>query len=205
MSSAPALGEMLKLVEQHRLRRCREVLADAQVQAQALLRDAQHTARARMHAHIQMLKQERRQALALAAAELETTRRQYHNRCDYALIEAGMCQLEAALLARWQDGTGRRDWIEGLVQNALTRLPRESWKICHAPRWPQNEQRELGARLAPLLAGEPTFQAEAGIRAGLRVQSGTALLDGTLEGVLADRGAIEAQLLAELSDQVRSP
>jgi hypothetical protein len=200
MSTALALVEMLKLVEEHELSRCREALTRAHAQAEVLRRAAQRAARARMHAHIQTLKQERRRALALAAAELDTAQRQQRNRCDYALIETGLQQLDAALMDRWQDAATRRQWVGRVVRNARARLPRERWEISHPPGWPQSEQHELAARLAPELGAAPVFRAEPGIRAGLCVRAGTARQDGTLDGLLADRAAIEALLLAELSE-----
>lgn len=200
MSTAVALVEMLKLVEEHELGRCREALARAHVQAQQIRREALRAARARMHAHIRALKQERRRALALASAELDTAQRQHRNRCDYALIETGLKQLEAALTERWQAADARHQWIESLVRNARVRLPRERWEISHPPGWAESEQRELAARLAPGLGAVPGYRADPGIRAGLRVRAGTALLDGTLDGLLADRAAIEALMLAELAE-----
>jgi hypothetical protein len=200
MSTALALVEMLKLVEEHELGRCRETLARAHAQAEVLRRAAQRAARARMHAHIQALKQERRRALALASAELDTAQRQQRNRCDYALIETGLKQLDAALMDRWLDAAARRQWIARVVRNARARLPRERWEIRHSPSWPASEQRELAAELAPELGAAPVFRAEPGIRAGLRVRAGTALQDGTLDGLLADRVVIEALLLAELTE-----
>jgi hypothetical protein len=200
MSTALALVEMLKLVEEHELGRCRETMAHAHTQARVVRHEAQRTARARMHAHIQALKQERRRALALASAEFDTAQRQYRNRCDYALIEAGFKQLDAALMDRWQDAATRRQWIERVVHDARARLPRERWEISHPPGWAESEQRELAARLAPELGAAPVFRAEPGIRAGLRVRAGTARLGGTLDGLLADCAVIEALLLAELAE-----
>jgi hypothetical protein len=200
MSTSVALVEMLKLVEEHELGRCREALTRAHAQAQVMRREAQRVARARMHAHIQALKQERRRALALASAELDTAQRQHRNRCDYALIETGLKQLDAALANRWQDAAARHQWVERVVRNARARLPRERWEISHPPGWPESEQRELAARLAPELGAAPVFRAEIGIRAGLCVRAGTARLDGTLDGLLADRAAIEALMLAELAE-----
>jgi hypothetical protein len=200
MSTAVALVEMLKLVEEQELGRCREAMTRAHAQAQVMRRDAQRAARARMHAHVQALKQERRRALALASAELDTAHRQYRNRCDYALIEAGLKQLDTALADRWQDTVARQQWVEGVVRNALACLPRERWEISYPPGWPESAQRELDARLARELGAAPVFRAEPGIRAGLRVRAGTALLDGTLEGLLADRTPIEALMLAELTE-----
>ena len=205
MSTAGALVEMLKLVEEHELGRCREALANAHAQARVVRRDAQRTARARLHTHVQALKQERRRALALASAELDTAHRQHRNRCDYALIQAGLKQLDTALVARWRDVTARHQWVESLMRTALARLPRVRWEISHPPEWPQREQSELDTRLAPQLGVAPVLRAEPGISAGLRVRAGTALLDGTLEGLLADRAMIEALMLAELAKQDSLP
>jgi len=194
-----ATAALLKLVADDEQRRCREILARAESAVQATLREAQRSARGRMRENVQTLKQERRQALALATAELDTARRQHQQRSDQALLEAAWEPLRAALAARWRDTAARRLWIDGLMRRALARLPRGAWRIEHPADWPATECRRLVSALTASLGQEPQLQVGADIGAGLRVHAGTALLDGTLDGLLSDRRAIEALLLAEMA------
>lgn len=197
--STDATSALLKLVADDEQRRCREILARAEAAAQTTLREAQRAARARVRENVQTLKQERRQALALATAGLDTARRQHQQRSDQALLEAAWEPLQAALAARWRDAAARSRWVDGLVRRALTRLPRGLWRVEHPPDWPVVERSRFVAVLNAALGQEPQLQVAADITAGLRVHAGSAQLDGTLGGLLSDRRAIEALLLAEIA------
>jgi hypothetical protein len=197
--NADATAALLKLVAEDERRRCRDTLAEAEVEARTALRDALRAARARMRGNVLTLKQERRQALALASAELDTARRQHQQRCDQALLVIAWEPLRAALLARWNDAATRRLWVEGLVRRALARLPRTAWRVEHAPDWPATEQARFSVVLTEKLGEKPNLQVADDIAGGLRVHADTALLDGTLDGLLADRRAVEALLLAEMT------
>ena len=194
-----ATAALLKLVADDEQRRCREILARAESGVQATLREAQRSARGRMRENVQTLKQERRQALALATAELDTARRQHQQRSDQALLEVAWEPLRAVLAARWHDAAARSLWVDGLVRRALARLPRGAWHIEHPADWPAAERSRLVHSLTASLGQEPQLQVGTDIAAGLRVRAGIALLDGTLDGLLSDRRAIEALLLAEMA------
>ena len=197
--STDAMSALLKLVADDEQRRCREILARAEAGAQMTLREAQRAARARVRENVQALKQERRQALALATAELDTARRQHQQRRDQALLEAAWQPLQAALAARWRDASARSRWVDGLVLRALTRLPRGLWRVEHPSDWPAAERSRFVSVLSAALGQEPQLHVAADITAGLRVHAGSAQLDGTLAGLLSDRRAIEALLLAEMA------
>jgi len=192
------MAALLKLVAEDERRRCREILARAESEAQTSLRAAQRAARTRMRENVQTLKQERRQALALATAELDTARRQHQQRSDQALLELAWEPLRAVLLARWRDAAARRLWVDGLVKRALARLPRTAWRIEHPSDWPAPERKQFTAALTAMFGQEPLLQVAGDIAGGLRVHADTALLDGTLDGLLSDRRAVEALLLAEM-------
>lgn len=198
MTSASVTDELLRLVSEHERRRCAEITAAAEAQAAAVVREAHRNARARMRENVSTLKQERQRSLALADAELDTVRRQHQQRCDYALLESAWEPLRAALAARWRDSAARRRWVAAFVRHALARLPHVAWRIEHPADWPGAERAALAASLGSALGMAPQFAVAGDIAAGLRVQAGAALLDGTLEGLLADRRAVEALLLAEI-------
>ena len=201
MSQAVALAEMLKLVENHERARCREVTAQAQHEARRLLREAHAGARRRMHRHVQELKHFRDREQTRAQAEVATARRQHRQRCDRALLEAGRVQLRASLLARWQETGARRRWVENLVRQAFARLPRGRWTIAHPAGWDKAERDALTQPPARAPGAAPEWIEDRQIAAGLRFHVGGACLDGTLDGLLADRTAVEALLLAEIDRQ----
>lgn len=200
VSQATALVEMLKLVEDHELARCREIMARAQHEARQLLRAAHAEARQRMRRHAQELKQRRDRERSRAEAELATARRQHRQRGDRALLDAGWAQLRQALAARWQAPTARRRWIENLARQALARLPRGSWTVSHPAAWDRTEREALAKQLASVLGAAPAWTGDRDIAAGLRFCVGGACLDGTLDGLFADRAAVEAMLLAGLRE-----
>jgi hypothetical protein len=191
---AAALAEMLRLVEDHERARCREIAAQAQNDVRDLLREAHAAARLRMHRHVQDLKHFRDRETARARAELETAHRRHRQRCDRVLLEAGWALLRPVLAARWREPAARRRWVERLAREALARLPRGDWTVVCPADWDRAER----AALAQELGTAPTWQETPDVSAGLRFCAGGACLDGTLEGLLADRAAIEAMLLAEI-------
>ena len=92
----------------------------------------------------------------------------------------------------------RAAWVAHVLASARTRMPRGLWRIVHAPDWPPAEQQAQMAALAEASGTEPRFEADASIRAGLKVVASGNVIDGTQEGLLADRPALEARLLREL-------
>ncbi len=200
-SQATALIEMLKLVEDHELARCREVMARAQREARQLLREAHAAARERMHRHAQELKYLRNRERGRAQAELATAHRQHRQRGDRALLDAGWTQLRQALVARWQAPAARRRWIDNLARAALARLPRGSWTVTCPATWDRTEREALAKQIASALGTAPAWFEDRSVAAGLQFCVGGACLDGTLDGLLADRAAVEAMLLAELRER----
>ena len=88
----------------------------------------------------------------------------------------------------------RERWVEYVVSLARTRLPHGAWRIVHAPDWPAHERAALAAKLG----ASPACTADGAHRAGLAIACSSNVIDGTLEGLLADRDEIGAQLLLEL-------
>ncbi len=196
-----ALERMLALVAGHRQARCEEILAQAQVAARRLAAEAHRGARRRMHGNVTEIRTLLRQRVAQAEAALETARRQHRQRRDFALLETAWPVLAEALRRRWHDTAARGDWVQRLARQALATLPPTGWEIVHPVDWPAVEREALAAWLARELSAAPRLRAAADVTAGLRICARGACLDGTVEGLLADRPAIEAMLLAEINRQ----
>lgn len=194
-----ALEQLLQLVRNHEREECAAILAHAQDEARRIVADAYRETRTRVHGHLLELRHLMRRELSRAQATLETEMRQHQSRYDFALLEVGWKQLHAALAQRWLDPVSRSAWVEMLVGQALAYLPKVAWEIAHPADWPDSERDALAQRLEREIQCRPRFAESPDIRAGIRIRSGSAVLDGSLEGLLLDRRAIESRLLAELT------
>lgn len=189
---------LLTLVEQHRAARCSELLAQAEERRHTLLAEAYSEARARMHEAVLTERRRGQDKLDATRAQLATRARQQQHQTALLLLQQGWELLGQALLQRWKTAPQRRQWIDALLHQALQRLPRCAWVIEHPPGWDSAECTAMQEALRAHCGGMPQLRADEQIDAGLRICAAGACLDGTAEGLLADRAAIEAQLLAQL-------
>ena len=192
---------LLDLIETDRARRCAQMLGEAHGRAAALLSQAHADARARMRQAFAEQRQRRHERIAEAQARLATQRRLHAQQRHAALLQRMWLQLPEALLARWQQPAARVAWVAHVLTDARAHLPRGAWRIVHAPDWPPAEQQPHLPALTEASGSAPRFEADAAIRAGLKVVANGNVIDGTLDGLLADRAAIEASLLRELEQQ----
>ena len=198
MSAAHQAAALLALVEADRARKCEAIDAEARSRAVSIRRDAHAAARTRMRTAFTEERARMQARIAAARANLETRRRAAANAFATAQIAAGTTRLPAALDTRWADASARRAWVGDAVRQARALLAAGSWRIVHAPGWPQGEREALAADLAESHGTEVTFAEDASAGAGLKIASGGNVVDGTREGLVADRAEIGALLLAAL-------
>lgn len=192
---------LLELVEAHRAARCAELLSAAREKARAMRKEAYREARARLHEALARERDRAGRATALAQAQLDTRVRQHRQREVSALLRAAENRLPGALARRWQDPPARARWAESVLADASAVLPEGPWEIRHPPDWPAAERERAAASLAPARRAAPRFTADASVRAGLLVRAGHNVVDGSAAGLLADRAAIGARLLAHLEER----
>jgi hypothetical protein len=192
------MRSLLHVIEVYRIRRCEELLQEAERQAADLIKQAYREGRQRLHQAIVEERQRGSAAIAALEAQLRTQYRQRRQQIEVMLLQRGLERLRTELLRRWQDSSTRRLWVEGLLHQGLKLLPHRNWRITHPQDWSRDEQDETVAFLQTHIEGAPELASAAGLQAGLRICSGGTCLDGTLPSLLADRRAIEAQLLALL-------
>ena len=114
-------------------------------------------------------------------------------------MRAALEQLEKELRRRWSQAGSRRSWIEATLVRALSRLPPGPWTVRHPPDWPETERAEFHRDLSSRGDRKPVeFQSDESILAGIEISSGRTSLDATVQGLLADTQAVEAELLARL-------
>lgn len=191
---------LLDLVDDYRRRRGDELLSPAHADASATIRAALAEARRRVRTAI--AEERRRWSAQIGAAEaaLATDRRLAQQRHVMNLLTAAWATLRSRLLAQWHDASGRARWIDAHLQRALPTVPHAGgWRIEHAPDFGADERAQCEAVLGP--AGiVARFEAVASIDAGFRVINGHNELDATLDGLLAERAALEGRLLHYLDE-----
>ncbi len=93
------------------------------------------------------------------------------------------------------DDAARATWIDALLRLAVQRLGRRAaWTLRHPPGLAD----ALRAVLAQHDVANATLVEDATLDAGLVIEADGARLDGTPAALLADRPAVEAELLAQL-------
>jgi hypothetical protein len=191
-------GRLLSVVEQYQAQECRRLLEEAEGAARDLLRRAYRSARDHLHQQVQAERTRARSRIEAAKAALATRERRHIEGLHWQLLEAAWPGLREALLQRWQAPEGRWAWVLRAVEEAQRSLPSQQWLIQHPPHLGTDEQARLRVALAPGLAEPPRFGLDATLEAGLLIRSGNAVLDATLDGLLADRRRLEARLLGLL-------
>lgn len=187
------------VVETSREARCHQLLEDAKRGVKETVKRAHRENRARMRAAIEEQRKDMEETLAATRARLATRARQRQQQADKERLDHAWARLGKVLLERWQDADIRRQWILGLVEEALAHLPGDPWRIEHPQGFDPAELASITKRIAEHCGGEPAdFVAVEVARAGLRIIAGGACMDGTVEGLLTDRNRVEAELLAAL-------
>lgn len=190
------LNQMLAFVESRRLEERERILDQARVEAARLIAEAHRKARARVKEMVTQERRLREQALHGARVRAEIERRNHEMRLTQRALEQERRLLEAALLARWQDGEGRRAWLGSGVDQALTSLPGGAWEIVRPAELPPEDLAFLRARIRAGGVVEVVERSDPTLVAGIRIGCRGAWFDASLAGVLADGQGIEARLLA---------
>lgn len=186
---------LLQVVELYQMRRCEEIVREAEHQAADIVKQAYREARQRLHQTIVEEREKGRAEIAALEAQLQTERRQKQQQHVAALLQRVMKHLQSELLQRWSEPAARSLWVERLLRQGLEMLPHKDWHIACPPDWSSEEQGHAITVLSGRIEGSLEFQPDPAVRAGLRICSAATCLDGTLHGLLGNRRAIEARLL----------
>ena len=200
MTTGNKTAALLALVETDRAAKCGAILDAARAEADAIAAEAHAAARTRMRTAFAEERECVAARIAAADANLETRRRIARQQRAAALLASAWERLPAALLARWHDAQGRRAWAESVAADAGRALPHAAWQIVHAPGWPAAERDALAGALRTAHEITVSFVEDPRVRCGLKIAADHNVVDGTQEGLLADRAEIGAGLLDLLSD-----
>lgn len=190
---------LLAVVDAYQRRRCAELIEPAREQARTLRREALRAAHERVRKAIEEARKRLATEIGAGEARLATAQRLHAQRRAAATLAQAWAPLRAALRRRWLDAPTRLRWVESHLERALRALPHTAWEIQHPRDWNEAERGSVAARLAAH-GIEVAFTAQPSIEAGLRVIAGNNALDCTLDGLLAERAAIEGRLLQLLAE-----
>jgi len=189
---------LLDLVEADRASRVAAILAEARGRADGLRSQARAEARIRLRQAFAAQRALRQERLAAAMARRDTQRRLQAQQHTAAQLQLARQQLPGELIALWEEPAERAAWIAQVVAAARAHVGAGVWCITHPPGWPADEQQALARQLQAGDGATPSFVAEPRLRAGLRIACGGNVIDGTLDGLLADRADFESRLLRRL-------
>ena len=202
MSTVERERALLAVLQEHRASECARLRAEAEKEASELLGDARREARRRVHNAAVRERERAAMRIRAAQAELNTRRREHQQRLGWALLRDAGEQLEQALLGRWREADARRSWVEAALGRALAQLPAGPWAVHHPADWPEAERSAFLEVLAS--RGQNiavNFRPDQAVQAGLVITSARTSLDASVRGLLADREATEAELLARLGEE----
>lgn len=196
MNSQEREQALLRLIDSYRDQSCRQLRDEAHAKAREILRRAYVKARSTLHQRVLAERSRAEGIIQVAEAERATRLRRWVERHDAELLSAAWPRLREALLARWTAPGTRNAWVDAHLAQAIALLPSGRWRVRHGLDWPDDERAAAVVRIQAASGESPELTADPRIAAGLVLASGGAVLDASLDGLLHDRGRIEARLLA---------
>jgi len=196
------LEHLLGVVVENREKRCQAVRDKAHQQAADITGQAYKRGRARLHRHVDELREKYRLKVTSATARNQTLLRQQHHKEERAILDIAWPMLRSAMTALWQQQETRCQWIESAVETAKQRLRQQGWHIEHPPDF-SKEDRECIERMLTV-DHKPELSACEDIEAGIRIRLDGAVIDATLAGLLRQRRAIEARMIARIKQGAMS-
>ncbi len=187
---------MMELIEAYRAECCRRLIDNAQAKADAMLAEVYARQRGALHRRILAERSRATGLIQAADAERATRARRAVEARDDALIELAWPRLRQALARRWQDRDGRCGWIDAALNRALQRLQRVPWWVRFAQPWPVAERDQVRRRIEQATGQPCDLRADADLSARILFGCAGARLDASIDGLLHERAAIEARVLA---------
>ena len=195
-----ALLRRLAREQEMRTRRAREEAAE---QARDIVRRARTEARTRVHQAVLETRREQDLAVARRRAAIETRERRTRQAMLRRLLDDAWRRLPAALQTRWADAASRMAWCRSACAQARRSLLRTEWIVVDLdPRWRDELLVVVEHCFAERQSGTLEVVAVAEVGPGLRVRGGKACIDATIDGLVAARERIAAELLAEIDLQL---
>lgn len=201
MSLEQRTAALLAAIDAQCAQRCEALRAPARAQAQAQIATALREARRRVSTT--MASERARAAALIAAADAQraTALRLQRQQADALRLSQAWQRLRERLQALWDEPATRARWIAHHAGSAD--LPVGALRLEGPADWPAVEVDALVRRLRNRGAGEVRYVPDNRISAGFRLTGDHNRLDATLDGLLAERAALEGRLLARLAEVPR--
>ncbi len=196
------VSSVLAALKAQQDRRCREIESAVSRKAEQLLSESRDRMRKRVHKAVIEERQRRETALLDARHRIETAERRRVQRHYREFLQDATPMLAAELEQRWRDDESRRSWCEMVIGEAAERLAGDPWTVEHPGDWSGEDAKWLERTFADRELPQPALREDAAIAAGLRIRLSSACLDATMDGLLADRRAVEGLLLAAWERQM---
>lgn len=198
------LEHLLGIVAENREKRCADVHAKTQTQANRVLKQAHARVRARLRRHISILREKYRLSISAAKARNQTLIRQRQHKEDKACLNAAWPMLQEELMALWNNPDSRRTWIDRAVNSASSTLLEHDWHIEYPGNFNDQEFSLLQQVVADRKERVHKLVACDEITAGIRITSKGTVVDTTIEGLLQQKTRVEAALLARIKQDESS-
>ena len=198
------LEHLLGVVVENREKRCLELRENAQQQAGEIIRQAYSKGRLRMHYHIEALREKYSARVNAAIARNQTLLRRQHQKEDRAMLDIAWPLLREAILALWNEPVSRRKWLDAAIASAATGLREHDWRVEHPPGLGAEDIKRIKQAFSHAKDKGPELSARDDIEAGIRIIAGGTVVDATLEGLLQQKTAIEARIIARIRQGMSS-
>ena len=192
------LEHLLGVVFESRDKRCQQVRDDAQQQARSIVRLAHSKGRVRMHHHIDALREKYRVRVTAAIARNQTLLRRQHQKEDRAMLELAWPLLREAMLALWDDTVSRHKWLDAAIASASAGLREHGWRIEHPAGLSDGDIKRINLASGHEKGRGLELSACGDIEAGIRIIARGTVIDATLNGLLQQKTAIEARMIARI-------
>ncbi|HET9694878.1 MAG TPA: hypothetical protein VFP48_10870, partial [Steroidobacteraceae bacterium] len=194
---------LLRRLSREQEMRTRRASDEAAEQARDIVRRARSEARTRVHQAVLETRREMELAIARRKAAIDTRERRERQAMLRRLLDDAWRRLPAALHTRWADVAARAAWCRSACVQARGCLLRTERLVVELDsRWCDELRPVVEACFADLEGSTVEVVPVATLGPGLRVRGGKACVDATVEGLVAARERIAAQLLAEIDHRL---
>lgn len=190
------IDALLALTDAWAKERCVKIFDETDIKVKEIVRSAHRDARERLRRHVEQDRQSAKQRMSSFEATLKTRQRKEQQVRDQQFLRESWHQLIAELIDRWNSPLSREHWTGSIWSHAKKHLPMSVWLVEYPSDWSAEERESLGEQIEDFTGSRPEWCADIGITVGFRIVSAGACVDGTLQGLLANRRRLEAETLS---------
>jgi len=190
------VARLLLLVQTYKDEHCEAVITKARLDAKALIQQAHHDVRTRMHQVVKNNREEIQQKINQAKAKKQIADKQIQYQHDQRLLNVTLDKLQQRLISRWHITEQRQAWVDKVLSVAYKVLLINVWQVEHPIEWSVEEKKQMCEHISKQTGQSPALIGKRDIQAGIRISSNGSVVDGTLSGLMVDRTGIEVEFLS---------